>query len=228
MKRLLLFTVAVACVTGCARKAELDAAKSSLVEAQKKIEQLEADRVPRMEYDVTKASLRLADQRIAELEQQLKETQQLLAAEPLGQLQAAQNGSSRVERPKTLSVARGTHETANETLVHSADTQLNFGDQLQISSPTGLLVTDPDLRVVGGDLNIKAKGITMETTDGLLTAEGDGSVKFQGSHLTMKFDDPQAPLPNQNQEKPAQGAETVPAEAVPAPATAQPDAPGVR
>jgi hypothetical protein len=98
---------------------------------------------------------------------------------------------------------KGGYALSNDTYVYSADAQLNFGHHLQITSPTGLLVTDPDLRVVGGDLNIKGKGVTMETTDGLLTTESDGSVKFTGNTLTMKF--------ASNANDPAAEAEKVPA-----------------
>lgn len=186
MKPLICLLFVSLLTAGCARRSELQAAKAELEEAKKRIETLETQRVPRIEYDVTKASLRLADERIAGLEQELRAArEQLSAKEPfLAEVPSGQAGGG---VPTSLSVARGTHEFSNGTFVFSSDAQLNFGRHLLITSPTGLLVTDPDQRVVGGDLSIEAKGMTMETADGLLTAESDGSVKFTGNTLTMKF-----------------------------------------
>jgi len=190
MKTITLLLAISCLLCGCSRNSELDAARENLAEAQRKIAALENERVPRVQYDVTRASLRLADERIATLEQQLKATQEQLSTVAKAETPAAsanQSGNNSPETPLALGLAKGGYALANETYVYSADAQLNFGNHLQISSPTGLLVTDPDLRVVGGDLSIKSKGMTMETTDGLLTTESDGSVKFTGNTLTMKF-----------------------------------------
>jgi hypothetical protein len=186
---------------GCARKSELETARENLAEAQRKIEALENERVPRVQYDATRASLKNADDRIVTLERELSVAQEQLATQE--KVKSSGEGASppeanTSERPLALGMAKGAYVLSNETYVYSPDAQLNFGSHLQISSPTGLMVSDPEQKIVGGDLSIKAKGMMLETSDGLLTTTADGSVKFTGKTLTMKFED-KAPAP----EKPA-------------------------
>lgn len=202
---------------GCARRSELEAARRDLAAAQREISALHRERVPRGEFEAARASLRVADRRIGDLEQDLAAARAqaaLLEAAAATPAPAGLPGA-----PRLLTLARGTWETSDDTLVYSPDAQLNFGDSLQISSPTGLLVTDPELRVVGGDLSIRAKGMTLETSDGLLAAEPDGSVHFTGSSLTMRFDpaEPAAPAnPDQTAARPtADPAHPPAAESVP-------------
>jgi hypothetical protein len=197
-------------LSGCARKSELEQARVDLTEAQRKIETLENERISREQYDNTRASLKLADEQIALLESELKLAQERLAAQerenPMVD-QASEPGPNGNGTPATLGLVKGVYERSNETFVYSPDAQLDFGRHLQISSPTGLMVSDPEQKIVGGDLNIKAKDVMIETTDGLLSTAADGSVKFIGKTLTMKFsdkktapDEPVAmpPLPNAN------------------------------
>jgi hypothetical protein len=176
---------------GCARKSELDAARSDLAEAQHKIETLRSQRVPRIQYEEAQASLKAADERIAATERELQIAREQIAAQRgLGigdgsvKQPEAQNSS---ELERTV-LASGTYSTANDTFVYSPDALLKFGKNLQISSPSGLMVSDSEQRIVGGDLSIKAKNVLLETSDGVLKAEPDGSVKFTGTTLTMKFE----------------------------------------
>jgi len=185
---------------GCARKSELDRTRAALAESQRKIEQLESERVPRAQYDIARASLRIADDRIATLEKNLNAAYDLMAAQQLplpSETALATNATATPQPPATnLHLANGGYVVANGTHVYSPDSQLELGQNLQVTSPTGLMVTDTEQRVVGGDLAIKAKGMTMETNDGLLATQADGTVKFIGNTLTMKFDEKKA-KPNQ-------------------------------
>jgi len=120
-----------------------------------------------------------------------------------------------------LDLGKGVYERANETYVYSPDAQLNFGRHLQISSPTGLMVSDPEQKIVGGDLNIRAKDVTLETSDGLLSTAADGSVKFTGKTLTMKFED-KKPAPEASTAAPSSTNENdIPAETSTAPTATQ-------
>lgn len=177
---------------GCSRKSELEEARENLAEAQRKIDALENERVPREQYDNTRASLKIADARIAALERELKTALEKVTAQnkmssPGDHANEAETNAS--EKPTGLSLKKGAFVVANETNVYDADAQLNFGRHLQISSPTGLMVSDPELKIVGGDLTIKAKDMMIESSDGLLTTEADGSVKFIGKTLKMTFND---------------------------------------
>jgi outer membrane murein-binding lipoprotein Lpp len=186
-------------LSGCARKAELDRARVDLSEAQRKIEALETERVSRVQYENTRASLKLADEQIILLESELKLAQERLAAQEQAKLSADQTsepGSTGPAAPVALGLVKGAYERSNETYVYSPDAQLNFGRHLQISSPSGLMVSDPEQKIVGGDLNIKAKDVMIESSDGLLSTAADGSVKFVGTTLTMKFEN-KKPAPNE-------------------------------
>lgn len=199
--------IAALCVLlgGCARKSDLEKARADLAEAQKRIEQLETERVPRAQYDVARASLRIADDRIATLEKNLNAAYEILAADQNfahAQQQipvAPSTAASATATPTNLQLVNGGYVVSNDTRVYTPDSQLALGEHLQVSSPTGLMVTDTEQRVVGGDLAIKTKGMTMETTDGLLSTQNDGTVKFVGSTLTMKFDEKKE-APNQPSE----------------------------
>jgi len=211
MKFLPLYLAFSILFCGCARKSELEQARANLAAAQQKIEALETERVSRTQYDTTRASLKIADEHIATLERGLKAAQELLLAAQEREKPAAPSTSkpetNEPAKPVEWGLVKGAYESSNETYVYSPDAQLNFGRHLQISSPTGLLVTDPEQKIVGGDLAIRAKDVTLETSDGLLTTAEDGTVKFTGKTLTMKFDDKKSmpdestaapPPPNEN------------------------------
>jgi multidrug efflux pump subunit AcrA (membrane-fusion protein) len=192
MKSLPLILIVSILLSGCARKFELEKARADLTEAQQKIAVLENERVPRSQYEQARASLKSADRQITELDQELKRTQQQLAVleKAKQSVEAIAGQESRgAENPERLDLEKGAYERASETYVYSSDAQLNFGRHLQISSPTGLMVSDPEQKIIGGDLNIRAKDVMLETSDGLLTTSADGSVKFTGKTLTMKFED---------------------------------------
>jgi len=176
---------------GCARKSELDAARADLVEAQHKIETLQSQRIPRIQYEEVQASLKAAGERVAATERELQIAREQIAAQRgLGISDGSVNqpeAENSPELPRTV-LASGTYSSANDTLVYSPDALLKFGKNLQISSPSGLMVSDSEQRIVGGDLSIKAKNVLLETSDGILKAEPDGSVKFTGTTLTMKFE----------------------------------------
>jgi hypothetical protein len=198
---------------GCARKSELDAARSDLAEAQHKIETLRSQRVPRIQYEEAQASLKAADERIAATERELQAARELIAAQRglgMGDGSVKQDGVDDSTELERTVLARGTYSSANDTLVYSPDALLKFGRNLQISSPSGLMVSDSEQRIVGGDLSIKAKNVLLETSDGVLKAEPDGSVKFTGTTLTMKFENgtpgqqpPSTPISSQSGENPA-------------------------
>jgi hypothetical protein len=192
MKIILLFVALSIFCCGCARDSELEMERAKLAEAQRQIEVLENERVPRTQYDNTRASLKVADEKINALERELTVAETKLAAQVEANLARERaNGSdpNRSATPTALGLIKGEYEQANETYVYSPESQLAFGRHLQISSPTGLMVTDPEQKIVGGDLSIRAKEVTLETSDGLLMTTDDGSVKFTGKTLTMKFED---------------------------------------
>lgn len=223
MKSTLLICLLCLLLGGCARKSDLEKARAELAESRRKIEQLESERVPRTQYDIARASLRIADERITNLEKNLNAAYDLMAEQQINvppELAAnapGQPGATPTPPPSNFRLANGGYVVSNETHVYSADSELALGQNLKVSSPTGLMVTDTEQRVVGGDLSIKAKGVTMATEDGLLLTNTDGTVKFIGSNLTMKFDE-KKDTPNQSGEvkSPAQA----PADAPVAPATA--------
>jgi hypothetical protein len=202
MKNTVLLCTICILLGGCARKSELDKTRTELAEAQRKIDQLESERVPRAQYDIARASLRIADERITTLEKNLNAAYDLMAEQQINvppEIAAnAPNQPASSPTPATnFRLANGGYVVSNDTHVYSADSELELGQHLKVSSPTGLMVTDAEQRVVGGDLAIKAKGLTMASEDGMLLTNPDGTVKFIGNNLTMKFDEKKA-APNQS------------------------------
>lgn len=197
--RLLTLVAFAALHSGCAPKSELEAARSDLAEARRQNELLQVQRVPRPQYDAAQASLRAAGRRISELEAELQSTRSQLAATET-RLLAAQTSVAPSSPPLAQSaaaLASGTYEASNGTFVYSQDALINFGSGLQVSSPTGLMVSDPEHKVVAGELTIRTtKGLSMETTDGSLSAQPDGSVKFIGNSLMLRFAPPAEPTPS--------------------------------
>jgi len=192
MKTITLILVCSLMLGGCARKSDLDAARENLAEAQRKIEILENERVSRSKYDMTRASLKLADERIATLERELRQAQEqgAVSSRPAASTElVGQPGVNASARPTALGLTKGTYEQATDTHVYSADAELSMGQHLKVSSPNGLMVSDPELKVVGGDLSIKATNVMLDAPDGLLMTAADGSVKFTGKTLTMRFDE---------------------------------------
>jgi hypothetical protein len=187
MKTITLILICSLLLSACARKSELDAAREDLAAAQRKIESLENERVARSKYDATQASLKLAEERIVELERGLQLAQAQVAVQ--ANTQSSLNATTGQGLPTALGLTKGAYEVANDTHVYSADAELSMGKHLKVTSPNGLMVSDPEIKVVGGDLSIKAKDVQLDAPDGLLTTAADGSVKFTGKTLTMRFEE---------------------------------------
>jgi len=192
MKTITTFVAALSILlSGCARKSELDAARSDLAEAQHKIETLQSQRIPRIQFEAAQASLKAADERIAAMEHELQVAREQIAAQHGLEISDGSTKQPTAEASTELAptvLTSGTYVSANDTFVYSPDALLKFGKNLQISSPSGLMVSDSEQKIVGGELSIKAKDVLLETSDGILKAEPDGSVKFTGTTLTMKFE----------------------------------------
>ncbi len=187
MKPLILLLALSLILSGCKRNAELDEVRANLVEAQRKIDAIEAERVSRVQYELTRDSLKTADAHISVLERELQLVQkQLFTAQEQAKVQPVYVNPP-LETLLVNGLTKGAYEISNNTCVYSPGSELNFGQHLQISSPTGLMISDTEQKIVGGDLNIKAKGMILEAPDGLLMTETDGSVTFIGNMLTMKF-----------------------------------------
>ena len=210
---------------GCARKSEIEAARKSLAEAQHRIEAFENEQKSKTQYEAAQGQLKLANERIVYLETELRLAQAASLTNTPAIAQTTNPNSSQPESlvqpphpsvppPAALGLTQGAFVVSNDTYVYSEGSQLSLGDNLQISSPTGLMVSDPEQKIVGGDLSIKAKGMTLESNDGLLTTAADGSVKFTGKTLTMKFDDAK---PSQNETASVPPTSNLPPTEAPAP-----------
>jgi hypothetical protein len=170
---------------GCVPKSEWDATQKELAAAQEKIAALERERVPRSDYDAAQSAALLFEEKAAALERALAQTRAQLAAQEKLELER-QLAEKIAAAPRPAGLVQGTFEFANGTKVYSPDAVLNFGPNLRVSSSTGLMVSDPQHKIVAGELNLIAKDVVLETPDGLFLTERDGSVTFTGSSLTLK------------------------------------------
>lgn len=79
-------------------------------------------------------------------------------------------------------LVKGTYTLLDGTLIYSPDAQLKLGTGVLVSSPTGLMVSDDEQKIVGGDLAIEtgngvvnAQDAVVDVAKGVMTAE---SVSF--------------------------------------------------
>jgi hypothetical protein len=63
---------------------------------------------------------------------------------------------------------RGTYTLLDGTVIYSPDAQLKVGTGTLISSPTGLMVSDEEQEIIGGDLAIETEKATVEAQDALI------------------------------------------------------------
>jgi hypothetical protein len=159
MKTTLLLCASLALATGCVRKSELAKAQSELAGLQEKIRQLEQQRVPKADLDAAQAAVATAQEKTAALAQELKGTREQLAATE-ERVIATERRLSRPDpkMPETVlspGLVKGSYTLLDDTIVYSRDAQLNFGNGVTISSPTGLMLSDKDRAIVAGDLVIE-------------------------------------------------------------------------
>ena len=72
-----------------------------------------------------------------------------------------------------MHLVKGTFIRVDGTLVYSADAQLDIGHGMLVSSPTGVMVADEELRHISGDLVIERAGTSTTMENAFLTVDGN-------------------------------------------------------
>jgi len=178
---LILVGVVLALTAGCAKKSELVRAQAEVAVLEEKIKVLEAQRVPKAELDRAEAVAAVALERTEVLEQELKGTR--------AQLAFSQEKASQSERRLTLlgakapepvfapDLVRGSFTQKDDTIFYSPDAQLNFGNGVMISSPSGLMLSDKERAIVAGDLVVETPRESARPTTGGKPAADGGEVR---------------------------------------------------
>jgi len=83
------------------------------------------------------------------------------------------------------SLAKGSYVLVDGTVVYSPDAQLKLGRGVLISSPTGVMVSDPQQKEVAGDLTIESSHYSVQATDAVVNVN-QGHATAKSIHVTAK------------------------------------------
>ncbi len=186
-KRLILCTVLVF-LAGCVRKSELTKAQSEVVELQAKVRLLETQRVPRTDLDAAQATADAARRSLDQVQQELKRTRdQLVESQEEVALAERRLSLQSISGPAAVfppSLVKGSYKLMEDTILYSPDAQLNFGNGVTISSPTGMMMSDRERGIVAGDLIVETPSETMRAANAL-TEASNGKVEVTADKLSV-------------------------------------------
>jgi len=86
-----------------------------------------------------------------------------------------------------LVLGKGSYKLVDGTMVYSPDAKLRLRSNL-ISSPSGVMVSDSEKKIVAGDLEIERPNGILKVTNGVLTSR-DGGTDITGDHITFTTND---------------------------------------
>jgi hypothetical protein len=190
MKIMLLCLVLLALATVWLRTSELAAVRTELATARATIDVVEQQRVPKADLARARAAAAAAGERTAALERELADTREQLAAtqekirvaELRMNLQA--DKSSAAPPSSSPGLVKGTYTLLEDTLVYSPDARLRVGDNILISSPTGLMLSDKEVATVAGDLAVETPSGTMQATHAFIDVNG-GKIEMTADRMTF-------------------------------------------
>jgi hypothetical protein len=155
-------------------KIELSRTRARLAAAQESIGKMQLHYVPVTELSLAREAAKAADAKIAALEEEVRSDKQTLH-ETQEQLKLASDRlSAAAAKPR---MTKGSYSLVDGTIVYGPDAQLRLPNGAIISSPTGVMVSDPDLNHVDGDLVIETPGRIATTTNAF--------VSFEGGHMQI-------------------------------------------
>lgn len=91
-------------------------------------------------------------------------------------------------------LVNGTYTLVDGTVVYSPDAQLKLGSGWLISSPTGVMVSDKEQKIIAGDLTLQNAKRTMQATDAVLDVS-TGRVMAKGLVMRVKESNQPPPTP---------------------------------
>ena len=157
----------------------LEQSKADLAAARDKIKATEELRVPRSDFDSTRSELLDAEKKITALQDELKNTQGQTTA--LSEWIAAmknQPGLPRPAGPKPVTkpgLIKGGFRIMDENMVYLPDSQYRMGADLFVTSPKGMMMSDKDQQIFGGDLQLHLPQGTIQGDDAVLEVNGDNA-----------------------------------------------------
>jgi hypothetical protein len=102
---------------------------------------------------------------------------------------------SKVRAPSVLRVTKGSYRVLDHAVVYGPDAEIRIGGRL-ISSPTGVMVSDLDQKIVVGDFTVETAGGTTQFEEGVLQVTGAGTtVTAKSASFTSKPVSPAPPVP---------------------------------
>ena len=166
----------------------LDQRATELAAAQARIKATEAQRVPRADFDSARRDLSEADQKIMTLEDELKNARVRTAAltERVAALQS-QAALPRPDKPGAVAkpgLIKGGYTMMDESVVYFPDSQFRLGNDLLVSSPKGMMVSDKEQEIFGGDLLLQTPQGTIKSDDAMLEINGDNAT-LTGKQVTV-------------------------------------------
>jgi len=154
--------------------------EADLAAAREKIKATEEERVPRSDLDSTQGELLDAAKKILALEDELKKAQgQVATLSNRVTFMESQPNAPRLPKPRPVTKAglmKGGFRIMEENVVYLPDSQYRLGEDLFVTSPQGMMMSDKEQTVFGGDLLLQTPQGTIQGDDAVLEINGDSAI----------------------------------------------------
>ncbi|HVU17568.1 MAG TPA: hypothetical protein VHD32_11620 [Candidatus Didemnitutus sp.] len=199
------FLVLVALLAGAAwlfHRHAIETARTEVAEAKAEAEFERREHVPRAEFTAARKAAADNADRAESLEHQLAEAKSLLAASRTELTEAEQKlaalttstpatattgteaGPVAVAATPKPDLAKGSFSLRDDFRIYSPDAQLKIGNNVTISSPVGMMLSDADLSTVAGDLAVETPSGKVEAMHAFVDIV-DGKIEMTAD--SMRF-----------------------------------------
>ncbi len=177
MKAFLFLCILLAVFFCFTLNSRLETTEAELAAARGKVKATEDQRVPREDLDLTQNQLNEAEKKILAMQEELKDSQTLITAlnDRVALMESQPNlpHPVRPRPPVKPGLIKGGYRLMDENMVYLTDSQYRLGEDLFVTSPKGMMMSDKDQQIFGGDLVLQTPQGTIQGDDAVLEVKGD-------------------------------------------------------
>jgi hypothetical protein len=182
MKPFLFLAVLLAAFFCFTLNSRLERSEMELAALREKARAAEEQHAAHADLDTAREDLLEAEKKILELEDELKNSQGQVntLTERVTAMENQPSSLLRPAKPKPVlavkpGLIKGGFSLMGENVVYMPDSQYRLGPDLFVMSPKGMMMSDRDQQIFGGDLLLQTSQGTIRGDDAVLEVNGDNA-----------------------------------------------------